>query len=197
MIRASRFVCWALLISLAGCAGPMAIYSAIRPEDQTVYDDQVLYTSMPEKQAFLAWRASQRGQSTEQAREADAALDRGPFKRDDREAISLGAIIYMNHCMSCHGELADGHGRSARPGAAPQDFTALSARLEVLSAKGAPAEWFDAVHDGAGPWIEYEDGVSPAMPAFGDELANEQIWLVLTYLASDRGKPVTLAPAPQ
>ena len=174
-----------LILALAGCAGPMAIYSAIRPTDQEAYEEQVMYTSESEATAFLAWRAALRGLTHDEARRADSALDRNPFERDDREAISLGAIIYMNHCMSCHGELVDGGGRRATTEAPAQDFTASVVRLGVALRNGPQPAWFTAVHDGAGPIVEYADGPSQAMPAFADTLSNEQIWLVLTYLASD------------
>ena len=53
----------AFILALAGCAGPLAIYSAIRPTDQEAYEEHVMYTSEPEAKAFVAWRAEQRGQS--------------------------------------------------------------------------------------------------------------------------------------
>jgi mono/diheme cytochrome c family protein len=176
----------AFILVIAGCAGPMAVYSAIRPVDQDAYEEHVMYTAESERDAFLAWRAARRAQTIDEARRADDAMVKSPFGRSDREAISLGAIIYMNHCMSCHGELVDGRGRRAIDKAPAQDFTTAVVRFGVAMQRGPQPEWFAAVHDGAGPIVEYADGPSQAMPAFAGELSNEQIWLVLTYLASDR-----------
>lgn len=176
------------LLLLASCAGPRPIYSAIRPDDQDVYDTHVIEAAAAgsEKEAFLAWRAEQRGLTLEQARARDEALDRNPFKRNDPDAVSLGALIYMNQCMDCHGELADGRGPAAPKDPRPKDFTSLTTRIAIAAAGGPPRDWFPAVHDGKGPMIETPEGLTKAMPAFADRLANEQIWMTLVYLTSDR-----------
>jgi mono/diheme cytochrome c family protein len=56
------------------------------------------------------------------------------------------------------------------------NFHRFGVRFAVTLHGGAPRKWFDRISNGVvGP---------PAMPAFKDTLAREQIWLTVTYLQS-------------
>jgi mono/diheme cytochrome c family protein len=139
------------------------------------------------KRAFLSWRAAEGAFSQNEALQRDAALStsRNPFDANhDRDAVSLGAVIYAAHCQRCHGEHVDGRGPDVLPQAPCKNFHAFDKRLAVTLHRGAPRAWFAKIRDGHGPVVEYPDGPSTAMPAFGDELSNEQIWLAITYLQS-------------
>jgi mono/diheme cytochrome c family protein len=138
---------------------------------------------------FLAGRARQLAITPGEAALRDAQLtERNPFSLDDAAAISGGARIYALHCAGCHGDRADGRGSAARRGTSPENFHALGERLKVALGT-APSSWFEAVSEGSGELVD-DDSASFAvpqreMPAYGDTLANEQIWMVLTYLASN------------
>ena len=176
---------WALvLLVVGGCSGPMAPSMAIRSEDRRDYDTAIGHDGWSSKEAFLRWRADLTDISFEEALIADVHLRKNPFDEDDIAAVSLGAVIYNANCRSCHGSDAEGDGLYALSEHPPKDFRSFGARLQVAFSGGAPSEWFDKVRNGDGPRVEYSDGQSRAMPAFGKKLSNEQIWLVLNYLAS-------------
>ncbi len=176
---------WALaLLVLGGCSGPMAPSMAIRSEDQQEYVAAIDKLRGTPKEAFLHWRARQRGIAFEEAIMADAALRRNPFDESDGPSISLGAVIYTAHCRACHGSNAEGDGLYALSDHPPKDFRSFGARLQVAFSGGAPSEWFEKARHGDGPRVQYSEGETRAMPAFGEKLSNEQIWLVLNYLAS-------------
>ncbi len=171
--------------ALAGCTGPLPLARALRPREDNAYR-RILekYDSNPKK-AWLSYKAQQQKITFEEALARDETLtQKNPFRTSDREAVSYGAAIYAEHCMKCHGENADGDGWMARADHPPKNFRSLVTRMGVALSGGAPGDWFEAVRDGKGPQVDYDEGPSRAMPAYGDKLANEQIWLVLTYLAS-------------
>jgi mono/diheme cytochrome c family protein len=73
-----------------------------------------------------------------------------------------GQAVFLENCATCHGEAGDGSGLA---GAA--DFT------DVGFMRGEkPAEFFEAIRDG----VE-----GSAMPAWGDQLSEMEIWDVLYY----------------
>lgn len=185
MMRSCLMTLAPLAAALAGCTGPLPLARALRPREDNAYR-QILekYDSNP-KEAWLRHKAAQEGISYEEALARDETLThKNPFKTTDREAVSYGAAIYAEHCMKCHGENADGDGWMAHKDHPPKNFRSMLTRAGVVFSGGVPGDWFAAVRDGQGPRVEYDQGPSRAMPAFKDKLANEQIWLVLTYLAS-------------
>ncbi len=86
------------------------------------------------------------------------------------DEIAAGQDLYNDHCASCHGEKGDGNGAEI-PSQSPDpiDFTdqAFMARRSA--------------HD---LYISTSDGVSPAMPAFGDQLSENERWAIASYLRS-------------
>lgn len=86
------------------------------------------------------------------------------------ESVSLGADLYRANCVNCHGETGEGDGpEAAGLSASMPDFT----DQEYMSGKSA-ADFFQAISSGA----------LPAMPAFGDQLTEEERWAVTDYLRS-------------
>lgn len=185
--RARRARLAALALLTAGCAGPAALKVALLPRDEAAYASALAAEPASPKQAFLNWRAAQQSISVDEARRRDEALgaSRNPFDANrDRQAVSLGAAVYAAHCLRCHGENVDGRGPDVLPAAPCSDFHAFGRRVAVTLHRGAPRSWFSKIRDGHGPVVSYPDGPSTAMPAFGDKLSNEQIWLAITYLQS-------------
>jgi len=172
-------------IMLSACAGPMPMERAIRAADGRTYD--ALLERIPgatPKQAFLRWRASQRGLAYEEVVARDEVLTRNPFTVRDENAVSFGALIYGNQCLSCHGVEAAGDGPSALPAFPPHNFRAFGARAAIALNGGPSDGWFETVLHGSGERVDYAAGRSRAMPAFDRKLSREQIWMVLTYLAT-------------
>jgi mono/diheme cytochrome c family protein len=81
----------------------------------------------------------------------------------ERPSAVRGQSIFEANCASCHGLAGDG---SAFPGAA--DFTDVAFMRDEK-----PAEFFEAIRDGLG---------DTAMPAWGDQLSEQEIWDVLYYV---------------
>lgn len=183
--RRAKMRGWVLvMLALGGCSGPMAPSMAIRSEDRRDYDTAIGHDGRSSKETFLRWRADLTGISFEEALIVDVHLRKNPFDQDDSSAVSLGAVIYNANCRSCHGSDAKGDGLYALSDHPPKDFRSFGARLQVAFSGGPPSEWFDEVRSGEGPTVQYSEGESRAMPAFAEKLSNEQIWLVLNYLAS-------------
>ncbi len=84
------------------------------------------------------------------------------------ESIVEGQDVYQALCMSCHGATGQGDGPGAsglRP--PPADFTDAGQHVHP------DEEWFRAVASGV---------PGTAMPAFGEELTDEEIWHVINYI---------------
>ena len=185
MISLRLFVAVGTVLAACGCTGPLPLARALRPQEDRVYREILEKFGSNPKEAWLRYQAQQQKITYEEALARDETLThKNPFSTTDRKAVSFGAAIYAEHCMKCHGEDADGDGWAARADHRPKNFRSLLTRAGVVFSGGVPGDWFEAVRDGKGPQVQYEEGPARAMPAYRDRLANEQIWLVLTYLAS-------------
>lgn len=102
--------------------------------------------------------------ATEAACATDYISPPNPFAWDDSGAITAGQPIYDQSCSVCHA--ADGTG--ALPGA--PDLTSSEKQEELRSESG---EFPCVVAEGRA-----------AMPGWKETLSPEQIWQVLTYIAS-------------
>lgn len=92
--------------------------------------------------------------------------------KDSRDAaIFRGSIVYTNYCVLCHGVKADGHGRAARL------YDPKPANL-VLSDKNP--QYKELIIRRGGKAL----GRSQFMPPWGEELTDEQISDVVTFLGS-------------
>lgn len=172
---------------VGSCAGPPSLGLVMLPEHESAYRSALLAHPESPRDAFTAWMAQERSLSANEVRDRDARLSQtqNPFDANrDRQAVSLGATLYKAHCARCHGDQVDGRGPDVRPEAPCKDFHAPGTRFAVWLHRGAPRAWFKKIRDGAGIRVAYPDGESTAMPPFRDQLSNEQIWLVITYLQS-------------
>jgi mono/diheme cytochrome c family protein len=90
-----------------------------------------------------------------------APADANPFPPEMPSAVR-GMVVYEANCTTCHGAAGDGSGL---PGAA--DFT------DLMFVRGkTPAEFFQSIRDG----VE-----GRAMPAWGGQLGEMEMWDVLYY----------------
>ncbi len=173
--------------AISGCSGPQPLPMAIQPEQQQVYATILRDHPTEPGEAFLAWKATQSGLSIDDARKADRRISttRNPFNaRRDPEAVSMGAVIYVAHCMVCHGTDARGRGPSMPTEIPRMDFHSPIKRMMITLHNGAPRAWFRKVSEGFTSKIRNPDGTPNTMTAFGDVLTREQIWLAITYLQS-------------
>jgi len=86
-------------------------------------------------------------------------------------ALEQGHAVFEAHCVICHGANADGTGQLARLLTPPP----ANLRLSVLN---DPAR--NAIVRGGGASV----GRSPAMPRWEAELSEEELQLVIAYVAS-------------
>ncbi len=88
-------------------------------------------------------------------------------------AITAGEVLYQRHCMTCHGRGARGDGPAGR------DLDPPAADLVEHGEGATDAYWFWRIREGG--------KVAPfasEMPAWKDELSEEETWQVLSYVKS-------------
>lgn len=190
--RASMLGAGLLVSTAAGlccCEGPQPLSRAINPADEQSYLAMQTGSDVGPGPSFLRAKATMLGITIEEARTRDAAISstENPFNaRRDQSAVSRGAVIYSHECMSCHGENVDGRGAALPMPIPSMDFHRTTMRMDITAHGGAVKKWFKTIQGGAVAEEKSADGspITVAMPAFGDRLAREQIWLVITYLQS-------------
>ena len=90
------------------------------------------------------------------------------FKDSQEASMIRGKVVFMTYCVLCHGVTGEGNGRAARVhNPRPANFT-----QSVL-----PLEYFRMIVPRGGEAM----GRSPGMPAWGDQLTEEQINDVTIY----------------
>jgi copper transport protein len=88
----------------------------------------------------------------------------------DADSIARGASTFQAMCIACHGTSGKGDGPLANTFSPPAaDFTTAHAKAHL------DAEFFNWIKDG-------KPGTS--MPAFGNQLSDDQVWDVINYLRS-------------
>ncbi len=183
-----RIVALILLAPVLGsCAGPQSLGVAIIPRDEAEYLAFANDVNLNGRLAFANWMSKERGVSPDEVLRLDAQISntRNPFDAyHDKQAVSRGAVIYLLHCLRCHGQDARGHGPAVLEGYPANDFKSFGSRFAATLHRGAPRKWFRVIRDGAGDVVQYPDEETTAMPPFNDNLANEQIWQVISYLQS-------------
>jgi cytochrome c oxidase cbb3-type subunit 3 len=100
----------------------------------------------------------------EAACDAEYLSQSNPFAWDDAQAVAAGQVIYEQSCGMCHG--ADGSGGLPNT----PDFTSSGAQRALRDEGG---EALCVIAEG-----------QDAMPGWKETLAGEQMWQVLTFLAS-------------
>ena len=94
----------------------------------------------------------------------------GPLPRDSADAAVIrGSIVFKTYCVLCHGVAGKGDGRAARM------YTPKPANLTVSPFND---KYKEMIIRGGGPSV----GRSPFMPPWGDELSEEQIHDLVSYL---------------
>jgi len=86
-------------------------------------------------------------------------------------AVFRGSLVFFNYCVTCHGPNADGNGRAAR---------LYDPRPANLRASDKNAEYMRLMIRRGGKGM----GRSEFMPPWGEELTDEQIGDVVSYLQS-------------
>lgn len=92
-------------------------------------------------------------------------------------AVFRGRLVFFNYCATCHGPNADGGGRAAR---------LYDPRPANLRTSDKTAPYMKRIVRGGGRSM----GRSEFMPPWGEELTEEQMNDVVTYLLSLRQPPV-------
>ena len=93
------------------------------------------------------------------------------------ESVAAGTAAYAAHCAACHGSTGRGDGALA-PAAAAYGARPSNLADPTWQHGGSDGEIFTAIRDGIGPDF--------AMDAFGDRLAETDIWHLVNFLRSLR-----------
>ena len=104
----------------------------------------------------------------------DAATKKNPLTIDAK-TLAIGKGVYKNKCQRCHGPGGLGDGADADP--------ELAADMDLTNPKRA-----DRNPDGVVYYKVVNGRKKPKMPAFKDELSEEQIWAVVAHVQSLRKK---------
>ena len=175
-------------IILTAChSGPPALDQTVQPGEQQAYRQQVAAHDGNLASAWLAWRSEETGQSVESLSHLDEQLpeDRNPFDSTDAWAVRRGALVFQAACVQCHGVAANGVGPNGESLMGIKDFSSPEMRSAIALDPGRPAKWYPKVANGSASGRVMPDGTPADMPAMRDRLTREQIWLALTWLASD------------
>jgi mono/diheme cytochrome c family protein len=105
---------------------------------------------------------------------ADAETKQNPVTPDEK-TLAAGRAIFKQKCQRCHGPGGLGDGPDADPDGEDMDLT------NPKRAERNP--------DGVVFYKVSNGRRSPKMPAFKEELNEQQIWTVVTYVQSLRKKP--------
>jgi len=101
---------------------------------------------------------------------ARAEEDVIPLPRDTTDAAVIrGSIAFRTYCVLCHGTTGKGDGRAAKM------YTPRPANLTVSP---FPDKYKEMIIRGGGPAV----GRSSYMPPWGDELTDEQITDLISFL---------------
>lgn len=103
--------------------------------------------------------------------EAQAKLDAFPHKNTPEASVYRGTIVFLNYCITCHGQNADGQGRSAK---------LYNPKPANLRTSMMPDAYKDGIIRRGGKLM----GRSEFMPPWGEELTDEQVRDVVAYLRS-------------
>ncbi len=174
-------------VTIWGCSGPQPLSVAIRPVDEQGYRQSLNQHPQSPRDAYFTWKLVTEGGSIETIARDDAQLSatKNPFDAHrDPVAVSRGAVVYKAHCLSCHGENVDGRGVAMLEPIPKMDFHTFGKRFASTLHRGAPKAWFRKISEGYTSKHINADGSQSKMPAMGETLAREQIWLAITYLQS-------------
>ncbi|MFW6070676.1 MAG: CopD family protein, partial [bacterium] len=100
--------------------------------------------------------------------QAQEAAERNPIP-PTAESVARGQALYADNCQSCHGATGEGDGPLAETLEAPP------ADLALHVPRHSDAELLAVISNGL---------PSTPMPAFGEQLSEEQMWHLINYLRS-------------
>jgi mono/diheme cytochrome c family protein len=103
---------------------------------------------------------------------ADAEQKKSPLTADAK-VLAQGKTVFKSKCQKCHGTSGLGDG----PDADPDHQEDMDLTRSSRAAKNPEGVMFYKVSNGR---------KSPKMPAFKDQLSDEQIWTVVAYAQSLR-----------
>ena len=104
----------------------------------------------------------------------DADTKKNPLTIDAK-TLAIGKGIYKDKCERCHGPGGLGDGPDSDPDAAPD--------MDLTNAKRAARN-----PDGVVYYKVLNGRKKPKMPAFKDELTEQQIWAVVAHVQTMRKK---------
>jgi mono/diheme cytochrome c family protein len=105
----------------------------------------------------------------------DAETKKNPLPADDK-TLATGRGIFKDKCQRCHGPGGIGDGPDADPDARPD--------MDLTNPKRA-----DRNPDGVVYYKVLNGRKKPKMPSFKEELTDDQIWAVVSYVQSLRKTP--------
>lgn len=103
----------------------------------------------------------------------DADTKKNPLTPDD-QTLAAGKALFKEKCSRCHGPGGLGDGPDGDP-----ELTEMNLTEPKRAARNSDGVVFYKVLNGRG---------RPKMPAFKDELTEEQIWSIVTYVQTLRKK---------
>lgn len=122
--------------------------------------------------AALLAAAGAQAQISEAYAQVVSTTARPLLARDGPDAAAFrGSLVFFNYCVTCHGPNADGQGRAAR---------LYDPRPANLRASDKNAAYMQLIIRRGGQAL----GRSEFMPPWGEELTEEQIADVTSYLQS-------------
>ena len=120
----------------------------------------------------LAWGVAHAQNSWILGQDADTKTN--PLTLDEK-TLTAGKAIYKDKCARCHGPGGLGDGPDADPDVAED--------MDLTNPKRGPRN-----PDGVVYYKVLNGKQRPKMPAFKDELSEEQVWTVVAYVQSIRKK---------
>jgi mono/diheme cytochrome c family protein len=105
---------------------------------------------------------------------ATAATEKNPLTVNDA-VLAAGKRFFAHHCESCHGVKGKGDG----PDADKEHKEHMDLTSPARAAENPDGVVFYKVWNGRS---------SPKMPAFGEDLPKEQVWAIVAYVQSLRGR---------
>ena len=103
----------------------------------------------------------------------DADTKKNPLKADEK-TLAEGKALYKAKCSKCHGPGGLGDGPDGDP-----ELTEMNLTEPKRAARNSDGVVYYKILNGRG---------RPKMPAFKDELTEQQIWAVVTYVQTLRKK---------
>lgn len=130
---------------------------------------------------WFRYRAEGLQMTVEEAKARDASLSReappGPPFWDDQTRLEA-AVLWRDLCARCHGPDGDPAEAPAKLDAPPRAWTGMGPSMGFFfGGDGMRAGIYRRITNGGD-----EDGKPSRMPAWGNQLANEQIWALVRHI---------------